>query len=218
MRPYTFIAAIFCAMQLILPSIASASDEDLAPVPGTWFTQNGPIWIRFRGESSVRVNGVSAPGVKAIPQDDVTMSNSIGYNFTQNISAQLVLGLLTSTQVKDQSGVVLGRISYGAPSAVVDYRWCQFGAIQPFVGVGAMYLFFYNEKDAVLSNLKVENTAGVILRAGAEVMLSRNIGVYFAANKIFIDSVAHANLGTNRVDAKLGLDPWILQTGVTYRF
>ena len=81
-----------------------------------------------------------------------------------------------------------------------------------------MYLFFYNEKDAVLSNLKVENTAGVILRAGAEVMLSRNIGVYFAANKIFIDSVAHANLGTNRVDAKLGLDPWILQTGVTYRF
>lgn len=218
MRPYTLIAAIFGAMLLASPHAASAADEGLAPLPGTWFTQNGPIWIRFRGASTVRVNGAPAPGVKAIPQDDVTISNSIGYNVTQEISAQLILGLLTSTPVKDQNGVQLGRTSYGAPSFVVDYRFNQFGPIQPFVGVGAMYLFFYNGKDAVLSNLKVDNSTGAILRTGAELMLTQNIGLYFAANKVFIGSTAHARLGANRVDAKLELDPWILQAGVTYRF
>lgn len=218
MRPYAVIAVLCGAMLSTAPNTASASDEALAPIAGSWFTQNGPIWIRFREASTVRVDGARAAGVKAIPQDDVTMSNSIGYNFTPNISAQLVLGALTSTQVENGDGVKLGKTSFGAPSIVVDYRFTELGAIQPFLGVGAMYLFFYDEKDAALSNLKVKDSVGAILRAGAEVMFNQNIGVYFAANKVFIESSAHADLGASRVDAKIKFDPWILQTGVTYRF
>jgi outer membrane protein len=64
----------------------------------------------------------------------------------------------------------------------------------------------------------VDDSFGLILRAGAEVMLNRTFGAYFAANKIIIDADASGYLGGSRVDAKLDLDPWILQAGVTYRF
>jgi outer membrane protein len=218
MRSYALSAALTGVILLSLPIEASASEQALAPVAGTWFTQNGPIWIRFREASTVRVDGARAAGVKAIPQDDATMSNSIGYNFTSNISAQLVLGALTSTHVENQNGVKLGKTSFGAPSVVIDYRFTELGAIQPFVGVGAMYLFFYDEKGAALSNLKVRDSLGAILRTGAEVMFNQNVGVYVAANKVFIESSAQARLGASRVDAKIEFDPWILQTGVTYRF
>lgn len=218
MRPCALRAALCGVMLLNMAIEASASEQALAPLPGTWFSQNGPIWIRFREASTVRIDGARAAGVKAIPQNDATMSNSIGYNFTPNISAQLVLGALTSTHVENQDGVKLGKTSFGAPSVVVDYRFTELGAIQPFVGVGAMYLFFYEEKGAALSSLKVRDSLGAILRTGVEVMFNRNFGVYVAANKVFIDSSAQARLGANRVDAKIEFDPWIMQTGVTYRF
>ncbi|MGE0768397.1 MAG: OmpW family protein [Hyphomicrobiaceae bacterium] len=201
-----------------LCSSVRAEGNVLAPAGGSWFTQNGPIYISFRKDADVRVNGADAPGIEANPSNDVTLSNSIGYNFTSNLSSQLVLGITPRTTVHNESGVTLGSVTYGAPSILFDYRLTQFGAFQPFVGVGAMYLFFTKEKDAALSNLKVDDALGLILRAGTEVMINSRFGVYFAANKIFIDADATANLGAATVDADLHLDPWIFQSGITYRF
>lgn len=198
--------------------VAKADEPSLVPAAGSWFTQNGPITINFRGKSDVSVNGELAPTVKATPKDDLTLSNSIGYNFTENFSAQLVLGITADTAVNNQDGDRLGRIEYGAPSVVFDYRLTRFGALQPFAGVGAMYLFFFDEKDAALQNLKVDDSFGLILRAGAEVMLDSRFGFYAAANKVFIDTEANASLGTAKVHADLELDPWIFQFGTTYRF
>jgi outer membrane protein len=196
---------------------ARADEGNLTPAAGTWFTQNGPIVINFRRESEVRVDGAVA-AVEANPKNDLTISNSIGYNFTPNISAQLVLGITADTAVETQTGARLGRIEYGAPSLLLDYRLTRYGALQPFAGVGAMYLFFFDEKDAALTNLKVDDAFGLILRAGAEVMLDSKFGFYVAANKVFIDTEATASLGASRVHADLDLDPWIFQFGTTYRF
>lgn len=195
-----------------------AAETDLAPRAGSWFTQNGPIIINFRKKSEVSVNGAVAAGVEANPKDDLTISNSIGYNFTPNISAQLVLGITPETVVTNQDDARLGKMTYGAPSILFDYKLTHFGALQPFAGVGAMYIFVSDEEDGALTNLKVDDAFGLILRAGAEVMMDSRFGFYFAANKIFIDTEASGNLGANRVDAKLDLDPWIFQSGMTYRF
>ena len=210
--------ALLASVVLGMADGARADDGALAPLAGSWFTQNGPIGIHFRDKSEVRVNGTRVSGLEANAADDFTLSNSIGYHVTPNISAQLVLGIPTETEVNNQDGARLGKISYGAPSFVLDYRLNQFGAIQPFAGIGAMYLFFYDEEDAALSNLKVDDTVGLILRAGAEMMLDRNFGIYVAANKVFIEADARADLGANRVNAQLDLDPWIPQAGITFRF
>lgn len=212
-------APYFAALCLALAPISCALAEDtsLTPRAKSWFTQNGPIVINFRRKSDVSVDGTPVP-VNAEPDDDLTVSNAIGYNFTSNISAQLVLGITADTSVDTQDDVRLGRVEYGAPSILLDYRFTQFGAFQPFVGVGGMYLFFFDEKDAVLTNLKVDDSVGFILRAGAEVMLDSRFGFYAAANKVFIDTEATARLGAGRVKADLDLDPWIFQFGTTYRF
>lgn len=203
---------------LALVGEARGEEASFMPQAGSWFSQNGPIYISFKKESKVAVNGAVVPGLEANPSNNVTVSNSIGYNFTSNLSAQLVLGFTPRTAVKTQDGLYLGKVTYGAPSFLVDYRLTNMGAFQPFIGIGAMYLFFTNEADGALTNLKVKDTFGLILRAGAQLMLTDKYGVHFAANKIFIDADASGNLGTARVNADLDLDPWILQTGVTYRF
>ena len=209
-------ALLLGALQVTSPALAE--DNRLAPRAGSWFTQNGPITIHFRKKSEVSVNGAPAAGVEANPKNDYTISNSIGYHFTSNISAQLVLGLPPETSVTNQAGTVLGKMTYGAPSVVLDYRFTNFGAFQPFIGVGAMYIFVKDETDGALTNLRVDNTFGLILRAGAEIMIDNRWGLYFAANKIFADTEASGFLGADRVDAKLDLDPWIVQGGITYRF
>lgn len=195
----------------------NAQDANLAPKAGSWFTQNGPIIINFRRKSDVLVDGVPA-AVEANPGNNVTMSNSIGYNFMPNLSTQLVLGVTPETDVTTQTGTKLGSITYGAPSILIDYRWTQFGALQPFVGVGGMFIFVSDEKDGALRNLKVDNTFGLILRAGSELMITKEIGIYMSANKIFAETEASGLLGTSRVDAKIDLRPWIYQFGVSYRF
>ena len=164
------------------------------------------------------MNGAVAPGVEANPSDGVTVSNSIGYNFSPNLSAQLVLGFTPRTAVKNQDGVYLGKVTYGAPSFLLDYRLANLGHFQPFIGIGAMYLFFTDDADGALTRLKVDDAFGLILRVGAEVMFDNKYGAYFAANRIFIDADASGNLGAARVNANLDLDPWIFQTGVSYRF
>lgn len=196
---------------------AKADDYSLAPRAGSWFTQNGPIIVNFRKKSEVTVDGVSV-NVQANPDNNVTMSNAIGYNFTPNISAQLVLGVTPSTDVTTQTGTKLGAITYGAPSILVDYKWTSMGALQPFVGVGGMFIFVSDEKDGALQGLKVDDTFGLILRAGSELMINKNVGVYMSTNKIFANTEATGSLGASKVDAKLDLDPWIYQFGVTYRF
>jgi outer membrane protein len=210
-------ALAFVAATLWGAESSTADEGGLAPRANSWFTQNGPIIVNFAKESQVSVDGAPA-AVEANPDNNVTMSNAIGYNFTPNISAQLVLGVTPESDVNTQTGTRLGSIVYGAPSVLLDYKWTRFGAMQPFVGIGGMYIFIWEEKDGALQDLKVDDTFGLILRAGTEYMINERIGIYTSANKIFADTEASGNLDGARVDAKLDLDPWIYQFGVTYRF
>jgi outer membrane protein len=207
----------FVSVGVIIAGTGAADADDLAPRAGSWFTQNGPIIVNFAKESSVSVNGAPTT-IEANPDNSVTMSNAIGYNFTPNISAQLVLGVTPESDVNTQDGTRLGSFVYGAPSILLDYKWTHFGAVQPFVGVGGMFIFIWEEKDGALRDLKIDDTFGVILRAGTEYMINEKIGIYTSANKIFANTDASGTLGGARVDAKVDLDPWIYQFGVTYRF
>jgi outer membrane protein W len=49
-------------------------------------------------------------------------------------------------------------------------------------------------------------------------MITKQVGIYMSANKIFAETEASGMLGASRVDAKLDLSPWIYQFGVSYRF
>lgn len=214
---FRWLFACLCLMTATSDA-ANAQTSDWAPRAGSWFTQNGPILVNFLKESEVSVNGAKVD-VEANPDNNVTMSNAIGYNFTSNFSAQLVLGVTPDTDVSTQTGTRLGAITYGAPSILFDYRLTNFGAFQPFVGIGGMYIFVSEERDGALTNLKVDNTFGLILRAGSELMFNEHFGIYLATNKILAaDMDATGYLGTSKVDATLELDPWIHQFGVTYRF
>ena len=196
----------------------NATDVDVNPRAGQWFTQIGAVIINYDSRSEVRVAGAPAPGVKAIVQDDATLGAALGYYMTPNISAMLVLGRGPETEIRDASGTRLGKMWYGAPSLVFDYHFTNMGAFQPFIGVGGSYIWVLDETDGAISNLKIDSSLGLVLRAGTEIMLDRNIGVFFAANKIIVDTEAHGFVGGTPIEAKIDLDPWIYQGGLTYRF
>lgn len=187
------------------------------PEAGSWFIQNGAVIIDYERKSSVTLNGAPAPALEAAPADDMTLGNALGYYLTPNISAMLVLGVAAETNVNSH-GTRLGRMNYGAPSFVVDYHFTQFGALQPFVGVGVSWIHIFETEDDLITDLEVDDTVGFILRAGAEVMLSEKFGMFVTVNKIFASTEARGSVGASPIHADIDLDPWIFQFGITNRF
>jgi outer membrane protein len=219
------VSSLVCAIACGAPAVEANSD--VTTRAGTWFTQNGAVIIDYRGKSDVTLDGAPAPGAAAIPNNDLTLGNGYGYYLTDDISVQLVLGRGPTTNVTDGAGTKLGEMWYGAPSLVLDYNFTQFGALQPFVGAGVSYIWVIDEEDAFIQNLKIDSAFGLILRAGAQVMLDERFGVFSAANKIFADTDARgvvdgAAFGRPGellpIEAELDLDPWIYQAGFTYRY
>ena len=102
-----------------------------------------------------------------------------------------------------------------------NYHFPTQGKFQPFIGAGFNYTLILDTKDSGLTNLKAENALGGVLRLGFDYMVDDRNGLFFSANKVFVNTKATGNavaLGGAPVDAKIDLDPLILHAGWVHRF
>jgi outer membrane protein len=178
------------------------------------------------------------PGVGATLANVATLGVEVGYYVTPNLSIDVSAGVPmwatdktkgTPTTFPLPSGTPLAKVMPSFVPVTLLYHFNQFGAVQPYLGAGPAAVFSFQTQDGFDTNVTVEPTVGIVLQGGADVMIDQHWGWGFDVKKLFAHAESH---GTGENFALLGLgpelpvassqrtyfEPWVLSTGVTYRF
>lgn len=183
-----------------------------------------PWQIRVRAlgvvtEDSGYVRGV--PGSDLSFSDTVVPELDISYYFTDNIAAELILGT-TYANVNGEGSIdglgTIGKVWLLPPTLTLQYHFTDFGAFKPYVGAGVNYSIFYNQDAKSADRLDVKNTFGGALQVGFDYMIDQHWGVNFDVKKIFLEPKYDVTVGGTQMHGKAKLNPWLIGTGLTYRF
>ena len=118
---------------------------------------------------------------------------------------------------------LLGSTRAGLAILLLQYHFTQFGAIQPYAGIGPGYIAdFGNVSDGILSNFSLDQNFALVLQAGADLMLTPNWGVYVDGKKEYLSTDAQGFVptaaGPVRARARVTLDPWRAAAGITFKY
>lgn len=184
-----------------------------------------PWQIRVRAlgviaENKGYVNGVDGSGLDY--SKSITPELDITYYFTDNLAAELILGT-TYANINGTGSIEglgkIGKVWMLPPTLTMQYHFTNFGAFKPYVGAGVNYTIFYNQDAAGVDYLKVKNTFGGALQVGFDYMIDEHWGINFDVKKLFLEPKFDATLaGGTQVSGKAKLNPWLIGTGITYRF
>ncbi len=217
------------ALALCLGGAALASDlparKDVLtlPVPETW----NPWMIRVRAlgvlpDESARLKsgGARLTGAGVDISNSVVPELDITYFFTKNWATELVLGVtrhqVTGTGVLDNARI--GNTWLLPPTLTLQYHFTDFGAFKPYLGVGVNYTVYFDEEArGQFTHFRLNNTAGLALQAGADFMLDEHWGINVDVKKILIME-PDVSLNHRAVTGHVTIDPWLVATGITYKF
>jgi outer membrane protein len=232
------VAMACCAVAAQAADLAPTQPKPVykaAPIVDTW----SPWQLRVRAlgvlpdasGSSVNVAGSAA---LSSPNSGLSIGNAvvpeldISYFFTQNIAAELILGVTphSITGTGALAGLDIGKTWLLPPTLMLQYHFTNFGAFQPYIGVGANYTVFFNTTAGntalgglAVTQLGLSNSFGAAAQIGFDYMIDRHWGVNFDVKKLYLEpnytaTVNNAIAVTGRAD----INPWLVGGGVTYRF
>lgn len=233
----SFAVAMICGAfsQAAVAADMTAPVYKAAPIVDSW----SPWQLRVRalavlpdtGGSTVNVAGVpglSSPSSGLHITDSVVPELDISYFFTRNIAAELILGVTPHkiTGTGTLAGLEIGKTWLLPPTLLLQYHFTNFGAFQPYIGIGANYTVMFSQSSSnIVSNglavthLNVHNAAGGALQIGFDYMIDRHWGLNFDVKKYYLrpnyDAVVN---GAIAVSGRANIDPWLVGGGVTYRF
>ncbi|MDQ6701968.1 MAG: outer membrane beta-barrel protein [Pseudomonadota bacterium] len=161
-----------------------------------------------------------------------TLDLETGYFVTPNIAIAVSAAVPPIEHFKatgfPQAGVfgsnLLGSTRAGLAMLLLQYHFTQFGAIQPYAGIGGGYIVnLGNISDGILTNFSLDQNFAFVLQAGAELMLTPNWGLYVDGKKEFLSTDAQGFVPTVvgppvRVRAHVTLDPWRASAGITFKY
>ncbi len=215
------------ALTAIAMQPALAADAIIAPVepqvsePLPVALSPWQVRVRALGvltENKGHVNEVPGSGLKY--SNTVVPELDISYYFTNNIAAELILGT-TYANVNGKGaidGLDVGKVWLLPPTLTLQYHFTDFGAFKPYVGAGVNYSIFYNQKSHDADYLKVKNTFGGALQVGFDYMIDDHWGFNFDVKKLYLRPDFDVTVGGAQMSGKAKLDPWLIGTGITYRF
>ena len=230
----------------------------VVPVTPGFFVKAGFLYAINNSSSKVYSQGtipgtgaqIEVPGVGATIGNVATLGFEAGYFVTPNISVDIAAGLPMWASDKTKgtpgspfnpggffplppNGTTLAKIMPSFVPLTVLYHFNQFGAFQPYIGGGVAAVFSFQTKDEFNTGVKVDPALGLVLQAGADVMIDQHWGWSFDVKRLFAHVESHATgdnlslieapysfFGQQSVAGtqKTYFQPWALSTGVTYRF
>jgi outer membrane protein len=165
----------------------------------------------------------------------LTVSVQAGYFVTPHWSVEISGGLpvwqtarITGVSTTGPAaGTILTKPLPAAVPITIVYHLPLFWTLQPYVGAGVAPIFALRVRDAFAAGSSAEPSVGLVLQGGYDYMFSQNWGVFFDAKKYFDRTIAKATglsfgppVGIIHAAATsvTNSQPWVLTTGLTYRF
>lgn len=190
----------------------------------------GPWQVRFRGvvvapetDTSVSVGGEIHHSDQIIPEVDIS------YFFNENVSVEVIAGVTRhhgkAYGVTGVGTVDLGNVTLLPPTVTLQYHLAPGQMVNPYVGAGINYTFFFDESvpaGGVLSGIDHDNKFGWALQGGVDIKFIEDSDWFLNIDvkKIFLSTNAHLEVGgapfVTEEDVKL--DPWLFGVGFGRRF
>src|SRR5882724_868664 len=188
-----------------------------------WFGRIAALGAFYHSSATIATNGQLLPGATATVSNNQTATVDVGYDFTRNLFALLMVGVPPRPTVTGQGTVTslgaLGRVRYGPAILTAGYRVPTGGAFRPYVGTGVAYAIIVKNHDAAVSQLDVHNNWGFVLLAGAEYRLNKAWDVFADFKQLWLAVNAVGFLaGGVPVKARVTLNPSLVSAGIKFRF
>ncbi len=223
------VVAVFAAIAVTPVSatdLATSVEPPSQPAAPIFYVHAGAVGL-FPLPNAQPTGGGIFPVSNIAIRPNYTVGLEVGYYVMPNIAIVVSTGVpplahLKATGDPDVGTVgtnLVGSVRYGLVGVLLRYQFSQFGAFQPYAGIGVAYLLnFGNISDGPVTNFSVDQNFGLALQGGADYMLTPNWGVFVDGKKIFLSTYAQGMLGGTPVRAHLAIDPWIATVGVTFKY
>lgn len=194
-----------------LPAAASASDFDGFWDKDRWQVRLRAIGILADGDGNVTPGGASTDATNAYtPEVDLT------YFLNKKVALELIAA--TAKHEVKAGGSELGSAWVLPPTLTLQYHFQPEKKFSPYVGAGVNWTMFYGEDETgATTDLDVGNSVGLAAQVGFDYWIDEHWGLNADVKYVDVDvdvSVANGTVRANDV----GIDPFIVGVGMSYRF
>lgn len=196
---------------------ALAAGALLAAAPAV-AANSGDILVRLRAvevapdvSSSVNIGGKINITDSVIPEADIT------YFITPHWAVEAIAGT-TKHSIYHSAAGKLATVYLLPPTITLQYHFDKIGIFEPYVGAGPNFTLFYDRSNGLLGKLKTTDNWGFALQIGTDIPLTED-GRYvlnFDVKKLWLST--NASFTGAPVTASVNINPWLIGTGVGYRF
>ncbi|ACK51250.1 OmpW family protein [Methylocella silvestris BL2] len=231
------IRLVRCAMAALIlgcaAGAASAADVPAvapAPPPPQDFYQPWQVRLRALGVVPTSGGSLSTTGGAFISNgfranSTVVPELDISYFFTKNLAIEAIC-CLTKHNVYLSGGPLSGNRVASAllfpPTLLAQYHWTNFGAFQPYVGVGVNYTHYFSTQPDyfILNTVTIGDSWGVAGQVGFDYMIDEHWGFNVDVKKIMMNPRVTGTIapGTASIIGRAALSPWLIGGGITFRF
>lgn len=215
MKKSLYLAAGLAA--LVACSAARAEDYT-ASKAGSWIVDLRGTDVAPANTDAIKTAAGADTGLKTHISDSFVPTLGIVYFLTDHISTELILGT-SHHQVKAEGPGVDAEVRDAwvlPPTLTVQYRPAPASRLNPYVGAGINYMWFYTGSGKNGFSVKLPNGFGYALQGGADVALKGPWTLNLDVKKIFFETDAKVNGGA--LYSHVHLDPLVASVGVGRKF
>lgn len=200
---------------------------------------NGNFMVRLQGTgiitqdsvkslNSSNLGDLKALGFDASVSNEFVPTATLTYFFNKNLAVELLCCFAKhDVELSGPNAALNGSVAsmwIFPPALTLQYHFTGMGAFKPYVGVGAQYIHYFDEKlaDNKLNaqSVNFSDSFGVILQAGVDFQIGNGWYLNADIKKSWLDTEVTWKGSTvaNTVTSKVDVDPLIVSAGLGYRF
>ncbi len=213
------MSLIVAAGVAALAAYSTANAQDYtASKKGSWVIDLRASGVLPANTDAIKTAAGVDTGLKTHISDSYVPTLGITYFITDHIATELVLGTSHHDIKAVGPGVdVLAREAWVLPPILtLQYRPAPASRLNPYVGAGVNYMWFYSGSGKNGFSVKAPNGVGWALQGGADVALTGPWTLNADIKKVFFETDAKINGGA--LTSKVHLDPLVVSVGLGRKF
>ena len=190
-----------------------------------------PYWVVKLGatlyDPHSKTSGIKGigipPGADAKVGDATTAIFVIERRFTENVGAELVLGVPPRVKARATGTVAfLGddvlSAKNVAPTLILNYYFGnESQALRPYVGAGINYTRFASVRSKLAPDVKMSDSVGPMAQVGLSYTMNKRMGLFASVARVDVQSEVVA-VASTVLTTSIDFRPWTYSAGVWAKF